>query len=324
MTMLKLSGVSRLGESGFILDNITFSQRRLQKIAIAGETGSGKSTLLKIIAGLENKDSGEVLFNTVPVTGPSDNLVPGHPSIRYLSQDFELPRSLRVEQVLDYSVTGSREEAGILYDVCRISHLLKRRTDHVSGGERQRIALARLLSTSPELLLLDEPFSNLDRIHKSVLKAVVDDIVSRLRTTVILISHDPEDILSWADTVVIMKDGKIVQKGTPEKVYSMPVNTYAAGLFGKFNVVDKRDVDLKRLSGSASRSIIRPEQLSIAGRSSRAVAGVVVRVNYLGSHDEVEVQCGNHLLIVRSETGACSVGKKVYISLSGSKTSRTR
>src|SRR5688572_22923099 len=103
MTFLTVSGISKKGLGNFELQEITFLQRKNQKIAIAGETGSGKSTLLKIIAGMEQPDAGEVLFNEQRVKGPDENLVPGYPGIAYLSQDFELPKFLRVEQVLAYA-----------------------------------------------------------------------------------------------------------------------------------------------------------------------------------------------------------------------------
>ena len=148
MKFLTVSDISKKGLGNFKLQAITFSQRKNQKIAIAGETGSGKSTLLKIIAGMEQADSGEVLFKEQRVKGPEENLVPGHQGIAYLSQDFELPKFLRVEQVLAYSNNLSKEEANNLFAVCEISHLLGRKTDELSGGERQRIALAKLLITS--------------------------------------------------------------------------------------------------------------------------------------------------------------------------------
>lgn len=319
MTLLKLTGVSKKSETGFILDSISFTQRRLQKIAIAGETGSGKSTLLKIIAGLVEKDSGEVLFNKQVVTGPSENLIPGHSSIRYLSQDFELPRSLRVEQVLEYSNTRPREETTVLYEVCRISDLLKRKTDQLSGGERQRIAVARLLSTSPELLLLDEPFSNLDRIHKGILKSVISDIGNQLKVSVILISHDPEDILSWADKVLIMKDGKVIQTGPPEKIYNHPINEYAAGLFGKCNWIDLKSNNFKKILGNRpvlKTLLVRPEQFKFVSRQVQSVVGHVLAVRYYGSYYEVDVSCAEQVFTVKTNTGQYEHGARIYLSLS--------
>src|SRR5262245_42297680 len=133
MTLLNVLGISKKDERGFELKNISFTQEKFSKIAIAGETGSGKSTLLKIIAGLIQPDSGTALFEGKKILGPNDKLVPGHPGIAYLSQHFELPINLRVEQVLEYANLLTDEAATALYEICEISHLVKRRTNQLSG-----------------------------------------------------------------------------------------------------------------------------------------------------------------------------------------------
>lgn len=318
--MLKVSGIHKQGEQDLILKDITFSQRRLQKIAVAGETGSGKSTLLKIIAGLIQPDGGEVLFEDRNVLGPADTLVPGHPGIAYLSQTFELPKFLRVEQVLEYSNTMSKEEADTLYEVCQINHLLKRKTDQLSGGEKQRIALSRLLITSPKLLLLDEPFSHLDMVHKNTLKTVIRDIGKRLRITCILVSHDPADTLSWADKILVMKDGQIVQKGTPEKIYRQPVNEYTAGLFGKYNLITPAQAEVfSRLPGitiNKKSLVVRPEHFKIATKGKRTVTGKVTHVHFFGDHYELDISLsGNNNITVKAAGDNFSVGDTIYISL---------
>lgn len=320
MTLLEVSQISKRAETDFTLETISFSQRKLQKIAIAGETGSGKSTLMKIIAGLIQPDEGQVVFEGKVIEGPQDKLIPGHPGISYLSQHFELPKFLRVEQVLAYANTLTDPEANTIYEVCEITHLLKRRTDQLSGGERQRIALAKLLIASPRLLLLDEPFTNLDMIHKNTLKSVIRNIGKELKITCMLISHDAVDILSWADQIVVMRDGKMVQKGTPEKIYRQPVNEYVAGLFGKYTIIDPQQspafLKLLKANTKGKRLFIRPEHFSITKRSKTSIAGKVVKINFCGSYYELEIAvAGNHILVT---TPACSLkhGNAVYISLS--------
>ena len=220
------------------LPHIDFVQRKGSHLAVAGETGSGKSTLLKIIAGLTTPAAGTVFFQGVRVPGPLERLIPGEPGIAYLSQYFELWHHYKVEEVLAYSNDLSQEEADGLYRLCHIDHLLMRRTDQLSGGERQRIALARLLVHPPRLLLLDEPFSNLDMIHKRLLKKVIRDITERYDITCILVSHDPYDTLSWADELLILREGRIHQQGSPREVYSRPVDEYAAGLLGEYSLAN--------------------------------------------------------------------------------------
>ena len=218
--------------------DIIFTQRKGKNLAIAGETGSGKSNLLKIIAGLATPPAGGVYFEGVKVAGPLERLIPGQPGIAYLSQHFELWNNYHVEEILSYSNDLSPKEAAELYQLCHIGHLLQRRTDQLSGGERQRIALARLLVHPPRLLLLDEPFSNLDLIHKRTLKTVIRDSAAKFGITSILVSHDPRDILPWADELLVLRDGRIVQQGIPREVYSAPVDEYSAALLGDYTLVN--------------------------------------------------------------------------------------
>jgi len=313
MTFLKVSGLRIRKEAGYVLNDISFSQARLQKIAIAGETGSGKSSLLKAIAGLNQPDEGEVLFNGERVLGAGEKLVPGHPAIGYLSQHFELPKSLRIEQVLQYANKIPDTVAHTLYDVCEITHVLSRKTDHLSGGERQRVALAKLLIGSPQLLLLDEPFTNLDMVHKNILKSVIDDIGHRLNITCMLVSHDPADTLPWADEIVVMKDGQIVQKGSPQNIYRKPVNTYAAGLFGTFNLLTPSQSN--RLSGSVGDALIaRPEDFRISRTDTAGWGGVVSEVRFFGSHREIVVALAENTLTVKAPADSdFRRGEKVYL-----------
>jgi len=299
MTFLKLNAISKRNEEGFALKDIRFELKQFQKLVIAGETGSGKSTLLKIIAGLSQADEGEVLFNNEKVKGPEEQLVPGHPQIAYLAQDFALAHSLRVEQVLDYANQLSDDDAHHLYRICQIDHLLKRKTNQLSGGEKQRIALTRLLITSPQLLLLDEPFSHLDSSHKTTLKQVIHSISNELKITCILVSHDPNDTLSWADKIFVIKDGELIQQGNPQKIYRAPVNEYVAALFGRYNLIDKKNAQL--LLGKNKQLILRPEDFKITKSTSRSLKGKVKQQFYYGSHFITEVELENCILYVKTE-----------------------
>lgn len=320
MELLTVSGIGKKDERGFELRNISFTQRKFQKVAIAGETGSGKSTLLKIIGGLAESNTGEVLFEGKKILGPADKLIPGHPGIVYLSQHFELPNNLRVEQVLEYANLLSDEAAATLYEVCQIDHLLKRRTNQLSGGEKQRIALAKLLITSPKLLLLDEPFSNTDMVHKKLLKSVIRDIGHRLRITCILVSHDPLDTLSWADEILVMKDGQLIQQGTPQQIYQQPATPYIAGLFGNYNLLNASTAHLftgPTPAGKASKKLfVRPEHLHLSATPGAGVEATVKEVSYFGSYYEVEVAAGKTKLLVRTNN-QLNKDDLVYCSLSG-------
>lgn len=320
MTLLKVTGIGLKGEGDFALKDINFSQKKLERIAIAGETGSGKSSLLKVIAGLAQPDTGEVIFQNEKVIGPAEKLVPGHEKIIYLSQHFELPKFLRVEQVLSYANTLSGDRASTLYDVCRISHLLERKTDQLSGGERQRIAIARLLSTNPDLLLLDEPFAHLDMENKNTMKSILWDISRKLRITCILVSHDPLDTLSWADKIVVMREGAILQMDAPETIYTNPVNEYVAGLFGKYNLIDasKSKSIAKQLGVKPSEGALffRTENAKIGTtKRNNSVKGIVEAVHFFGSYLELEIALSNSKVVVKTNALNYDVGDKVYLSI---------
>ncbi|MBT1703372.1 ABC transporter ATP-binding protein [Chryseosolibacter indicus] len=317
MTLLQVTGISKKNETNAVLHDINFSQKKYEKIAIAGETGSGKSTLLKIIAGLEQPDDGEVLFEDKKVVGPFDKLVPGHADIAYLSQHFELPKFLRVEQVLTYANTLSDFQAAEIFEVCKIDHLLTRGTNQLSGGEKQRVALCKLLIASPKLLLLDEPFSHLDMVHKAVLKAVINDIGKRLKITCILVSHDPNDTLPWANKILVIKNGEIVQKGKPEKIYRQPVNEYVGGLFGTYNLIPpdiyKSFVSENNVSGK--QLFVRPEDLKVVSKTRKTVIGVVDEVIFHGSYYDINIDVQGSTVIVRSSMCTHSSGDQVHLSL---------
>ena len=305
MVLLQVSGIHKKNERGFELKDVSFSQQWYQQIAIAGETGSGKSTLLKIIAGLAQQDAGEVIYDGKKVPGPNDQLIPGHPKIAYLSQQFELPHYLRVEQVLEYANKLTQRSAEQLFQICRISHLLKRRTDQLSGGEQQRIAIARLLIGSPGLLLLDEPYSNTDMIHKQLLKAIIEDIAEQLKISIIMVSHDPVDALSWADEILLMRDGRIIQHGMPKEVYRHPVDNYAAGLLGKYNVwEDKNGV----------QRIVRPEDLVLSRKHISDVKGTVQNIIFCGSYYDVEVYTDTRMFTSRMMNLTIEEGDIVTVS----------
>jgi ABC-type sugar transport system ATPase subunit len=315
MDFLQVVDVSARGGA---LQGISLIQQRKQRLAVAGETGSGKSTLLKIIAGLVQPDKGEVLLEGRRVLGPAETLAPGHPDIAYLSQDFELRNNYRVEEVLSYANELTEDEADALYAICRIDHLLRRKTDQLSGGERQRVALARLLVRPPKLLLLDEPYSNLDRVHKEILRSVIGDILERFGMSCILISHDPPDILSWADEILVLRGGQLVQKAGPERIYRQPADEYVAGLMGKYNRIHPvLAARLGRLPGAGQGKdlLIRPEKLTLSALGSAAAQGRVTEISFVGGYYEIEVEVAGSRLLVRADTNAYKKDQVVYIGL---------
>lgn len=312
MALLEVRNVfKREGETDAV-NGISFVQEPFQKIGIAGETGSGKSTLLKMVAGFVQPDAGELFFNGQKILGPFDQLIPGHPGIGYLSQHFELRNNYWVNDFLDMANKLPEEEEQRIFAVCEIDHLLRRRTHQLSGGEKQRIALARLLITSPKLLILDEPFSNLDAMHKATMKRVVEEAGKQFGTSFILVSHEPADLLSWADTILVMQAGKILQQGAAAEVYEQPVNEYAAGLLGEYSSVDAA---LFNKNTGQSKLLLRPQQLQLATKDNNAVEAVVAAVHYRGVYSLLELAVKEERLYLRQTDRSVQKGDTVYVKL---------
>ncbi|WP_426059225.1 ABC transporter ATP-binding protein [Hymenobacter sp. B1770] len=319
MDLLTVSGISLTERETVVLQNVSFTQQAGQKLALAGESGTGKSTLLQVIAGLIQPSAGEVHANGSRVRGPAEILVPGHPGVAYLTQNSALPHSLRVEQVLRYANKRPVAEAQALYELCHISHLSERRTDQLSGGEQQRVALARLLLGSPRLLLLDEPFSNLDRVHKRILQGIIEELGHRLGITCLLVSHDPADTLSWADEILVMRQGLIVQQGPPARVYQQPVDEYTAALFGDYSIV--RGAERQMLAPVSKRKaaetvlLVRPEQFVLGPKSPNHLIGTVKASRFFGSYFEVEIALPVNTIRVRTASHEWKPGSLVPVSV---------
>lgn len=314
MALLEVQHISKQQPGRIILEDISFEQEALQKIAITGESGAGKSTLLKIISGHVQADGGTVLLNCERVAGPEEKLLPGHRDIAYLSQHYELHHNYVVKDLICFQMNVEDTEASRLFDICRISQLLERRTDQLSGGEKQRIALCMLLVKYPKLLVLDEPFSNLDLIHKSTLKAVLDDITGRLKITCLLASHDPQDTLSWADEIVVIKEGRIIRRGTPKEIYYKPANEYVAGIFGKYNWLTHEQASLFGIAANDKEVMIRPEDFSLS-ENNNGIKGIIGKISFWGNFYEAEVRIEDFVIVVRTGRNNWAKGQEVFVTI---------
>lgn len=304
MPLLETHNLSKSIRDQPVLNAVSFILEEGENLVIAGATGSGKSSLLKIIAGLMQTDSGEARFRGKRILGPEEKLIAGHPSIAYLSQHFELRNNYRVEELLEMANKLPPEKYGAIIDICRIGHLRTRRTDQLSGGEKQRIATARLLLGEPELLLLDEPYSNLDLAHRQVMKDMIRDISNREGITCILVSHDPSDTLPWADRILVLKNGQWVQQGNPQQIYREPVDEYVAGLFGPFTRIPTDEAISCGLIGDNQGFPVlfaRPENFHIV-EEGQGAAAKVLDVRFAGNHYEIHAQLDNLTIIALSFT----------------------
>jgi ABC-type sugar transport system ATPase subunit len=304
-----------------VVDGVSFSLQSGTRLGIAGETGAGKSSLLKIMAGLMQPDQGTVLFEEKRVLGPDEKLLPGHPHIAYLSQHFELINHYRVSEFLALTSQLEKEQAERLYSICGIDHLLDRKTSQLSGGERQRVALANALGKQPRLLLLDEPFSNLDPAHKENIKELLRNLEQALLVTVLIVSHDAADLLSWADTILLLQNGRVVQEGTPFSLYLHPLNAYCAGLLGPYAEVPGEW--LAQLAGHDRSHLIspcyfvRPEHFSISHVQESALSKplTIESVQFMGSHTLVVAHCEGLTVKISTSDRSYKKGQSAHLSV---------
>lgn len=315
MALLEVHHIGKQQPDRKILDDINFEQNSLQKIALTGESGAGKSTLLKIISGHIQPDEGSVIFDGKRVIGPEEKLLAGHKDIAYLSQHYELHNNYVVKDLVWFQIKMEEDEAKRLFEICRIDHLLEHRTNQLSGGEKQRIALCMLLVKHPKLLVLDEPFSNLDPINKNTLKSVLEDITIRLKITCLLASHDPNDTLSWADEIIVIKEGKIVQHDKPSVIYNQPVNNYVAGMFGKYNLLSPAQASRFGINSNQD-VILRPEDFRISHTVINGIKGTIQKISFWGSYYDAEIAANDLKIVIRIFKNNFKEGDEVWLQRS--------
>lgn len=314
MELLRLNQIRKTKGDRILLNNINLVIEPYSRTALIGETGSGKSTLLKIMAGLSQPTNGTALLEGKRIEGPLEVLIPGHKQIGYLSQHFELLNNYRVEELLDMANKMEQTEADEVYRLCKIEHLLQRKTNAISGGERQRIALARVLVGQPKLLLLDEPFTNLDLSNNKIINAIIKELCDSKKTTVVLVSHDPANILSWADHIIVLQEGQIIQEGSPAAIYYTPVNDYAAGLLGDFNLIENDHPLRKILRLPSERLFYRPEEFNITAKENSNISGIVEEKLFYGNHYKLDIKLTKGRLSILTCTVSSSIGEEVGIA----------
>ena len=211
--------------------------------AIIGESGSGKSTLLKLIYGLLEPNSGEIRYRGWLVPTRKDKLIPGHDAMKLVSQGFDdLNLYAKVwdnvaSQLSNTNLELKARRTQEVLEQLRIDHLAQKRVADLSGGEKQRVAISRALINDPEVLLMDEPFNQVDAAFRDELQQDIQNIVANTGLTVILVSHDPAEVLAMADYLLVMKAGEIADFGDPKELYNTPHTAYTARLLAKSNVL---------------------------------------------------------------------------------------
>ncbi|WMW78394.1 ABC transporter ATP-binding protein [Flavobacterium sp. 20NA77.7] len=260
-----------------ILKGIDFVLNEGEQMAIIGESGCGKSTLLKLIYGLYDCDSGNIFWKNEQILGPKFHLIPGMSFMKYLAQDFDLMPYVTVGENVGKFLSNFYPEAKQkridelleLVDMFEYKHT---KAKLLSGGQMQRVALAKVLAQEPEVLLLDEPFSHIDNFRKNALRRKIFAYLKNKRITTLVATHDSNDVLSFSDQVVVLKEGKIVVHTNPKELFQNPKNKYVASLFGDVNEI--------RIDGTIH--LVYPHQLQVVSNSGLSV--IIKNFFYKGSH----------------------------------------
>lgn len=301
MTHLSIKNLYKKYDQQAVLKNVNFEVNKGEIIAILGQNGCGKSTLLKIIAGLENSDAGGAFLNGQKIEGPANKLVAGNEDIQLVNQQFKLNQTLNIKDnilfpIKDYEPTYQINILKEATEIFQLEHFLTRKPNQLSGGQQQRVAIARAMVQKPELLLLDEPFSNQDMGNKQILKDQIVEITKALDTTLIFVTHDAHEALSISDKVAIIDQGKILQYNYPSVVYNQPINEKTAWLTGEINIINANIAKIAFGIDSLASSIgLRPESVFIE-KSERGFK--VINSEFYGHYHRIQIEIEKSTLVL--------------------------
>ena len=242
--LIQIKNITKSFGQKKVLDHISGTVKQGALISLVGMSGSGKTTLLKIIAGLIESDTGSIYLNNKKLQGPKEQLIAGHEEIKLVFQDYALKPNMSVEENLNYALLGygeiyKKNRVEQLIEICGLESLRPQHPQELSGGQKQRVAFARALANEPEVILMDEPFSNLDPLTKQSLLIETKSLAKKTDTTVILVTHDTRDAMEIADEIWVLQKGAIAQKGKPHEVYQHPKSPQIARLFGIINLLSE-------------------------------------------------------------------------------------
>ncbi|WP_374329550.1 sulfate/molybdate ABC transporter ATP-binding protein [Soonwooa sp.] len=281
-----------------LFQDFNFSMEEGQVIALAGESGCGKSTLLSLIYGLHDWRKGEIIFNGKKLKGPKGNLVPGEAEMKLVAQQYDLMPYATVfdnvgKFISNINLKAKNEKVTELLEAVGMEGFARVLPKNLSGGQQQRVAIARALSVTPKLLLLDEPFSNLDTSRKFELRDKFFSLVKNLGLSVVISTHNLEEIMPWVDKVAILKNAEILQYDSPELIYQQPTNEYVAKLLGEVNVFE--DSEKTRLN--LDKNFYFPRQIKVADQGLEAE---VQESRFAGSFFWNKVKLEDKVLIIHT------------------------
>ncbi|MFD1198559.1 ABC transporter ATP-binding protein [Brucella gallinifaecis] len=315
--------------------NINFSIKKGELVSLLGPSGCGKTTTLRLIAGLEIPTSGRIMIG-----GQDVSQVPANKrSIGMVFQSYALFPHLSIRENVAYGLIAQREpkaqaheKAAAQLEQLDLGHLGDRLPSELSGGQQQRAAVARALVLGPDVLLFDEPLSNLDAKLRRQVREEIRDLQQRLGLTVVYVTHDQAEALAISDRILLMRNGIIEQEGPPRQLYQDPQSEFVADFMGDANVLRLKsgtdglikigDVVLASDVGVNTEMslLLRPEHIEISAGAGGGLNGRVLRVYYLGSSMEyrIETDYGSVLVVDRHVNNVLSEGTEVSLHIDGS------
>ncbi len=326
--MIRLEGVTKRFGDVVAVDEASLCVERGEVVALLGPSGCGKTTLLRLVAGFERPDAGAIEVAERTVSGPRAWVPPQERRVGMVFQDYALFPHLTVAENIGFGIPRGTRATRVpeLLATVGLEGLGRRYPHELSGGQQQRVALARALAPAPELVLLDEPWSNVDPFLRETLRAEVAEIIRPLGVTVVLVTHDREEAFSLADRIALMRDGTIVQEGTSEELYFAPASRWAAEFVGAANVLSGRvvggivetSVGTFPANGAsaldAAQVLVRPELLEL--EPDPAGAAEVVAREFRGHDVFYRVLLdGVELVSQRPSTEVVPLGSRVSIRL---------
>jgi len=300
---VRLKNLTKKFKEVVAVDNISLDIEDGEFLTLVGPSGCGKSTTLRAVAGLENPTSGDIFIDGQRV----NDLPPQKRNLSMVFQSYALFPHMSVESNLAFglkirkkSLKEKAEKVKWVIDLLGLSGFEKRLPKELSGGQRQRVALGRALVLEPKVLLLDEPLSNLDAKLRLRMRTELKRLHKKIKTTIIYVTHDQAEAMTLSDRLAVMKDGKILQVGTPEEIYQKPADIFCAGFIGS---PPMNFVSGERVPQVKDKNVmvgIRPEDLSISSTETKeGILGKSSVTETLGSDNYLYVDISDLLISVR-------------------------
>ena len=330
--LLKLSGIVKDFGDNRVINDVSFSVKSNEFLTILGPSGCGKTTLLRAIGGFEEPTAGKIFLNGEDMAG-----IPPHKrQVNTVFQKYALFPHLNVFDNVAFGLKLKkvpkdeiRKRVKAMLKLVDLKGFEKRNITKLSGGQQQRVAIARALINHPKILLLDEPLGALDLKLRKDMQIELKQIQQNLGIAFVYVTHDQEEALSMSDTVVVMKDGKIAQMGTPQDIYNEPVNAFVADFIGENNIFDGVMVEDQQVEilgavlpyndgvwpkGRPVDAVIRPEDVKVVAPENGYWRGRVESVVFKGVHYEIVVNCGGYQWLIHS-TAAPKVDEEIGMTI---------